>query len=494
MLVWFVSSLARAPGSLARGFLVAVAGCAPFCCVLVFVWFLRDFHRNGPIFRFTFSPAQWASPQLNGPVQRSSDRDSWLTGPYWPIGSRRKKKRYKRSKDSTWNGSTDCFWSDTWKTCSDWLGWSSVSTTRCSFFSSSFVFWMCGDSWRCTLWFTIYERWACAACVLRYPSWRWHLWTTANRHSEDVNNFVSNSKSIWNWVLWKSSWWRERTNVWALSNGTTTWYAATTSTAATSTIAATTSSSAISSTLPQAPQVSLEQVLQQQTQLLAELARCRGGQDGPPRERGMDSKWIPAAPTPEWKNWSTRSWPIWGWDARSYQVATSSGVGGWRTEHESSKTFSFAATEFCWIQPSWEHDQKSDCTQGCSWRKWFWTFETHQKRVFFVQSHRGAVLQRANACSSGQSRQRDKRSSMFWERLDQRLKASTGCLRALWWETWSKIFAFQRVINSCCIFEIFLRRWGNGFNFILAPSMWCSFGMLSINTLSARVFTEIWRG
>ena len=45
-------------------------------CVLVLVWFLRDFRRNGPIFRFTFSPAQWASPQLNGPVQRSSDRDS----------------------------------------------------------------------------------------------------------------------------------------------------------------------------------------------------------------------------------------------------------------------------------------------------------------------------------------------------------------------------------------------------------------------------------
>ena len=51
-------------------------GSAPFCCVLVLVWFLRDFRRNGPIFRFTFSPAQWASPQLNGPVQRSSDRDS----------------------------------------------------------------------------------------------------------------------------------------------------------------------------------------------------------------------------------------------------------------------------------------------------------------------------------------------------------------------------------------------------------------------------------
>ena len=52
----------------------------------------RDFHWNGPIFRFTFSPAQWASPQLNGPVQLSSDRDSWLTGPYWPEGRRRKKR------------------------------------------------------------------------------------------------------------------------------------------------------------------------------------------------------------------------------------------------------------------------------------------------------------------------------------------------------------------------------------------------------------------
>ena len=44
---------------------------------------------------FTFSPAQWASPQLNGPVQHSVyklDGDSSLTGPWWPKGSRRKKK------------------------------------------------------------------------------------------------------------------------------------------------------------------------------------------------------------------------------------------------------------------------------------------------------------------------------------------------------------------------------------------------------------------
>ena len=162
------------------------------------------------------------------------DHNFFLYTTYGPI---------KIGRSSFWS----CEWSESWR-CSDWLGWSSVSTTRCSCFSSSFFFWMCRDSSRCTFWFTIYERWACAAWVLRYPSWRWHLWTTANRDSEDVNNFVSKSKSIWNWVLRKSSWWRERTNVWALSNGTTTWYAATTSTAATSTIAATTSSSAVSST------------------------------------------------------------------------------------------------------------------------------------------------------------------------------------------------------------------------------------------------------
>ena len=30
---------------------------------------LRDLSSNGPAFSFTFSPAQWALPQLNGPVQ-----------------------------------------------------------------------------------------------------------------------------------------------------------------------------------------------------------------------------------------------------------------------------------------------------------------------------------------------------------------------------------------------------------------------------------------
>ena len=49
---------------------------APLCRVVVLVWFIRDFRRNGPVFRFTFSPAQRASPQLNGPVQHFSDRDS----------------------------------------------------------------------------------------------------------------------------------------------------------------------------------------------------------------------------------------------------------------------------------------------------------------------------------------------------------------------------------------------------------------------------------
>ena len=30
------------------------------------------FGRNGPVLSFTFSPAQWALPQLNGPVQLHS--------------------------------------------------------------------------------------------------------------------------------------------------------------------------------------------------------------------------------------------------------------------------------------------------------------------------------------------------------------------------------------------------------------------------------------
>ena len=35
---------------------------------LLFACF-RDLGSNGPALRFTFSPAQWALPQLNGPVQ-----------------------------------------------------------------------------------------------------------------------------------------------------------------------------------------------------------------------------------------------------------------------------------------------------------------------------------------------------------------------------------------------------------------------------------------
>ena len=45
-------------------------------CVVVLVWFVRDFRWNDPILRFTCSPAQWALPQLNGPVQLFSDQDS----------------------------------------------------------------------------------------------------------------------------------------------------------------------------------------------------------------------------------------------------------------------------------------------------------------------------------------------------------------------------------------------------------------------------------
>ena len=37
------------------------------CLLFACLW--RDFCRNGPVVCFTFSPAQWAPPQLNGPVQ-----------------------------------------------------------------------------------------------------------------------------------------------------------------------------------------------------------------------------------------------------------------------------------------------------------------------------------------------------------------------------------------------------------------------------------------
>ena len=105
--------------------------------VLVFGLIHRDFHWNGPIFRFTFSPAQWASPQLNGPVQLSSDRDSWLTGPYWPIGRRRKKKGRSR-RQITWPE-----WYDMCRTLphSQPIGLvqSAYVTTCCSWWMSSVI-------------------------------------------------------------------------------------------------------------------------------------------------------------------------------------------------------------------------------------------------------------------------------------------------------------------------------------------------------------------
>ena len=65
-------------------------GLRPFV-VLLSCLVYRDFRWNGPIFCFTFSPAQWASLQLNGPVQHFCTK-TVLTGPYWPLGRRRKKK------------------------------------------------------------------------------------------------------------------------------------------------------------------------------------------------------------------------------------------------------------------------------------------------------------------------------------------------------------------------------------------------------------------
>ena len=83
LLVSAVLSWTRATGSLAGGFLVAVVGFAPVAVAgssvvtrLPYPLVLRD--------SFTFSPAQWASPQLNGPVQFCMilvNRNSLLTGP-----------------------------------------------------------------------------------------------------------------------------------------------------------------------------------------------------------------------------------------------------------------------------------------------------------------------------------------------------------------------------------------------------------------------------
>ena len=70
---------------------------------LLFACFWWDFCRKGPVLRFTCSPAQWAPPQLNGPVQYLVF--GWnilLTGPYWPLGSRRKKKRHAANLCPLW--------------------------------------------------------------------------------------------------------------------------------------------------------------------------------------------------------------------------------------------------------------------------------------------------------------------------------------------------------------------------------------------------------
>ena len=83
----------RAPGSLAGGFLVAVVGRA-LLVVCVWVLFLRDFYRGGPIRMFNLftctmgsAPIKWTCTV----VYSRREQDSLLTGPYWPQGSRRKK-------------------------------------------------------------------------------------------------------------------------------------------------------------------------------------------------------------------------------------------------------------------------------------------------------------------------------------------------------------------------------------------------------------------
>ena len=83
--------VARVPGSLAGGFLVAVAGRALFLVVCVLE---IETSCVGPIWMFHLltctmgsAPIKWTCTV----VCLSRDQGSLLTGPYWPQGSRRKK-------------------------------------------------------------------------------------------------------------------------------------------------------------------------------------------------------------------------------------------------------------------------------------------------------------------------------------------------------------------------------------------------------------------
>ena len=46
-----------------------ILGCRGGPCPVLLFSCLRDLGSNGPVFSFTFSPAQWALLQLNEPVQ-----------------------------------------------------------------------------------------------------------------------------------------------------------------------------------------------------------------------------------------------------------------------------------------------------------------------------------------------------------------------------------------------------------------------------------------
>ena len=81
--------VARATGSLGGAFLVAMVGCALlFLVVCGFCWMRLQ--------SLTFSPAQWALPQVNGPVQHwvfTFDRNSLCENSNWILPTRRSSYR-----------------------------------------------------------------------------------------------------------------------------------------------------------------------------------------------------------------------------------------------------------------------------------------------------------------------------------------------------------------------------------------------------------------
>ena len=118
-----VCFLARAPRSLAGGFLVAVAGCARFvvlllCSCLV----LKRLLQEWSCLSYHFLTCTMGSAPIKWTCTASFDfsgQDSWLTGPYWPLGRRGKKKEswkwtrfWNLSRENNLNQKNKLCWQD----------------------------------------------------------------------------------------------------------------------------------------------------------------------------------------------------------------------------------------------------------------------------------------------------------------------------------------------------------------------------------------------